>query len=126
MPIADADRRGDAAEQRHGQDDDGFGEGELVGADIGEAAREQAAAETPQQRAQREGGHLGAVDVDASDAGGELVVAHRPHRAAEPGVRQTPDELADQRQHRNAKSEVDLRQANSAGRGMCARRPARG
>src|SRR5208337_3609293 len=34
-----ADRRGDAAEQRHRQQDDRIGEGELIGADVRKTAR---------------------------------------------------------------------------------------
>ena len=63
-----------------------FGEGELIGADVGKSAREQPAAEPAQQSAEREGDHLGAEDVDAVGAGGELVVADRAHRSAQPGV----------------------------------------
>ena len=69
----------------------------------------------PSKRAEREGVDLGAIDVDAGDAGGELVVAHRPHRAAEPRVGQTPDEIADERQHRDAEGEIALATAEQRG-----------
>ena len=82
-----ADRRGDAAEQRHRQEHDRLGKRELVRADIGETAREQAAGQSAQHRAQRKGGNLGAEHVDADDAGGKLVIAHRAHGAPEPRVR---------------------------------------
>ena len=42
------------------------------------------------------------------DAGGKLVIAHRAHGAAEPGIRQMPDEIADERQHRDAEGEIGL------------------
>ena len=82
-----ADRRGDAAEQGHGEEHDRLGKGELVRADIGETAREQAAGQSAQHRAQRKGGNLGAEDVDADDACGKLVIAHRAHGAPEPRIR---------------------------------------
>ncbi len=47
-----ADRRGDAAEQRHRQQHDRIGEGELIGAHIGKTACEQSAAEAAEHRAQ--------------------------------------------------------------------------
>ena len=110
-PGADrrADRRRHAAEQGHGQKHDRLGEGELIRADIGETAREQPAGQSAQHRAEREGGNLGAEDVDADDAGGKLVVAHRAHGAPEPRIRQMPDEIADHRQHRDAEREIGLR-----------------
>ena len=94
-----------------------FGEGELVGADIGEAAGEQPSAEAAEEGAEREGGDLGAVDVDAGDRGRELVVAHGAHGAAEPLVGQAPDEIADERERHDAQAEIAV--AGSEERGPC-------
>jgi len=106
--MADPTGEADAAEQRHGEEDDRFREGELVRAHVGEAAGKQAAAEAAEQRAQREGRDLGAIDVDASDARGELIVAHRAHRAAETRIRQAPDEIADDGERCDTEGEIGL------------------
>ena len=104
-----SDRRGDAAEQRHGDEHDRFGEAELVGADVGEAAGEEAPADAAEHGTQRERRDLDAIDVDAGHAGGQFVVAHRPHGAAERRLRQAPDQVAQQGHHRDAEAEVGVR-----------------
>ena len=103
-----ADRRGDAAEQRHRQEDDRIGEGELIGADVGKSACKKPTAEPAQQRAEREGGHLGAEDVNAGGAGGEFVVAHRTHRAPETRVGKAPDEIAGDRERGDREREISV------------------
>ncbi len=110
-----ADRRGHAAEQRHREEHDRFRERELVGADIGEPAGEQSAGEAAERRADPERVDLGAEHVDAADAGGEFIVAHRAHGPPEPGGRQVPDAIADQRQHRDAEREITLRALEQSG-----------
>ena len=114
-----ADRRSDAAEQRHRQEHHRLGKGELVRADIGETAGEQSAGQSAEHRAQREGGNLGAEDVDADDAGGEFVVAHRAHRAPEPGIGEMPDGIADQRQHGDAEGEIGSATTGTDRAGRC-------
>ena len=88
---------------------------ELVGADIGKAAGEQPAGKTAEQRADRKGRDLGAEHVDAVDAGRELIVAHRAHGAAELGIRQMPDDVADDGEHRDAEGEIALRARKQLG-----------
>ncbi len=86
-----------------------FGEGELIRTDIGEATREQAAGETAEHSADRKRVNLGPEHVDAVDARCKFVVAHRTHGAADPGIRQMPDQVADDRQHRDAERQIALR-----------------
>ena len=122
-----SDRRGDAAEQRHRQEHDRLGERELVRADIGKAAGEQPAGQTAQHRTERKRGDLGAEHVDADDAGGEFIVAHRAHRAAKPRIRQMPDGITDQRQHGDAERQIGLRGLKQLGPADAAtRHPGRG
>ena len=107
-PDHGTDGRADAAEQRHGEKDDRFREGELIRAHIGEASREEPAAEARQKRADGEGQHLGAVHVDAHDPCRELVVPDGPHGAPEPRFGHPPDEIADPGQHDEAQRQIAL------------------
>ena len=110
-----ADRRGDAAEQRHRQQHDRIGKSELVGAHVGKTAREESAAEAAEPGAEREGRHLGAEDVDARGAGGEFIVAHRAHRAPQPRIRQAPDEIARNREGGDRQCEKGLPRGEQRG-----------
>ncbi len=101
-----ADRRGDAAEQRHRHQHDRVGEGELVGAHVGKPPGEQAATKPAKQCAKREGRHLDGKDVNAGGGRREFVVTHRPHRAAEPGVGEAPDQITGDRRDGDYEGEV--------------------
>ena len=101
-----AERRLRAAEQRHGEELDRDLEREVVGADVGEARRVQRAADRAERGAQREGGDLDHQRGHARDLGGHLVLAHRLHRAAEPGLRQPPDGGDHRIQHECAEQQV--------------------
>jgi cysteine desulfurase/selenocysteine lyase len=50
-------------------------------------AREKAAGQPAQHRAERKGGNLGAEDIDADNAGCKFVIAHCAHGAPKPRIR---------------------------------------
>ena len=108
------DRRCDAAEQRHCQEYNGFSEGELIRADISKTTGEQTAAKPAQHGAKRKRIDLGAEHIDSGNACREFVVAHGPHRATQPRIRQMPDDVADDPQHRDAEGQIRLRRLKQA------------